>query len=72
MDIINQKFPNVEYKEGEDLNIENMKQRIVTKAWYDTARFHDITDVAVGIGMGTRTLFFYAKKLKLPKRSGLK
>ena len=72
MNIINQKFPNVEYKEGEDLNIENMKQRIVTKAWYDTARFNDITDVAVGIGMGTRTLFFYAKKLKLPKRSGLK
>lgn len=72
MDIINQKFTNVEYKEGEDLNIENMKQRIVTKAWYDTARFNDITDVAVGIGMGTRTLFFYAKKLKLPKRSGLK
>ena len=72
MDIINQKFPNVEYKEDEDLNIENMKQRIVTKAWYDTARFNDITDVAVGIGMGTRTLFFYAKKLKLPKRSGLK
>ena len=72
MDIINQKFAEVEYKEGEDLNIENMKQRIVTKAWYDTARFNDITDVAVGIGMGTRTLFFYAKKLKLPKRSGLK
>lgn len=72
MDIINQKYLKVEYKEGEDLNIENMKQRIVTKAWYDTARFNDITDVAVGIGMGTRTLFFYAKKLKLPKRSGLK
>ena len=72
MNTINQKFLNVEYKEGEDLNIENMKQRIVTKAWYDTARFNDITDVAVGIGMGTRTLFFYAKKLKLPKRSGLK
>lgn len=32
MDIINLKFTNVEYKEGEDLNIENMKQRIVTKA----------------------------------------
>ena len=72
MDIINQKFAEVEYKEGEDLNIENMKQRIITRAWYDTARFNDITDVAVGIGMGTRTLFFYAKKLKLPKRSGLK
>ena len=50
MNTINQKFLNVEYKEGEDLNIENMKQRIVTKAWYDTARFNDITDVAVGIG----------------------
>ena len=72
MNIINQKFAEVEYKEGEDLNIENMKQRIVTKAWYDTARFNDITDVAVGIGMGTRTLYFYARKLKLPKRSGLK
>ncbi|OBQ43970.1 MAG: hypothetical protein AN484_09505 [Aphanizomenon flos-aquae WA102] len=58
--------------EGEDLNIENMKERIVTKAWYDTARFNEITDVAVGIGMGTRTLYFYARKLKLPKRSGLK
>ncbi len=72
MKLLEQKSPEVEYKEGEDLNIENMKQRIVTKAWYDTARFNDITDVAVGIGMGTRTLFFYAKKLKLPKRSGLK
>ncbi len=67
-----QKFAEVELKEGEDLNIENMKERIITKAWYDTARFHDITDIAVGIGVGTRTLYFYAKKLKLPKRSGLK
>jgi hypothetical protein len=67
-----QKSIEVELIEGEDLNIENMKERIITKAWYDTARFNEITDVAVGIGMGTRTLYFYAKKLKLPKRSGLK
>jgi hypothetical protein len=67
-----QKFAEVELKEGEDLNIENMKERIVTKAWYDTARFNEITDVAVGIGIGTKTLYFYAKKLKLPRRSGLK
>ena len=67
-----QKSIDVQLIEGEDLNIENMKERIITKAWYDTARFNEITDVAVGIGMGTRTLFFYAKKLKLPKRSGLK
>jgi hypothetical protein len=67
-----QKFIEVEVIEGEDLNIENMKERIITRAWYDTARFHDITDIAVGIGVGTRTLYFYAKKLKLPRRSGLK
>jgi hypothetical protein len=67
-----QKSIEVKVIEGEDLNIENMKQRIVTKAWYDTARFNEITDIAVGIGMGTRTLYFYARKLKLPKRSGLK
>jgi hypothetical protein len=67
-----QKSIDVQAIEGEDLNIENMKERIVTKAWYDTARFNEITDVAVGIGMGTRTLYFYARKLKLPKRSGLK
>jgi hypothetical protein len=67
-----QKSIEVELIEGEDLNIENMKERIITKAWYDTARFNEITDVAVGIGMGTRTLYFYAKKLKLPRRSGLK
>ena len=72
MKIIKQKSIDVEVIEGEDLNIENMKERIVTKAWYDTARFNEITDVAVGIGMGTRTLYFYARKLKLPKRSGLK
>jgi len=62
----------VEVIEGEDLNIENMKQRIITRAWYDTARFHDLNDIAVGIGVGTKTLYYYAKKLKLPKRSGLK
>ena len=72
MKLLKQKPSDIEYVEGEDLNIENMKQRIVTKAWYDTARFNDITDIAVGIGMGTRTLYFYARKLKLPKRSGLK
>ncbi len=67
-----QKSIEVEVIEGEDLNIENMKERIITKAWYDTARFHDLNDIAVGIGVGTKTLYFYAKKLKLPKRSGLK
>ena len=67
-----QKSIDVQVIEGEDLNIENMKERIVTKAWYDTARFNDITDIAIGIGMGTRTLYFYARKLKLPRRSGLK
>lgn len=72
MKALKQKPSDVEYVEGEDLNIENMKERIVTKAWYDTARFNDVTDIAVGIGMGTRTLYFYAKKLKLPRRSGLK
>jgi hypothetical protein len=72
MKLLKQKSIDVQLIEGEDLNIENMKERIVTKAWYDTARFNDITDVAVGIGMGTRTLYFYARKLKLPKRSGLK
>ena len=72
MKLLKQKSIEVEVIEGEDLNIENMKERIVKKAWYDTARFSEITDVAVGIGMGTRTLYFYARKLKLPKRSGLK
>jgi hypothetical protein len=72
MKLLNQKPTDIKLIEGEDLNIENMKERIVTKAWYDTARFNEITDVAVGIGMGTRTLYFYARKLKLPKRSGLK
>ena len=67
-----QKFAEVELKEGEDLNIENMKQRVITRAWYDTAKYHDINDIAIGIGIGTKTLYFYAKKLKLPKRSGLK
>jgi hypothetical protein len=72
MKLIKQKPSDVEYVEGEDLNIENMKERIIKRAWYDTARFNDVTDIAVGIGMGTRTLYFYVKKLKLPRRSGLK
>ena len=72
MKLLKQKPSDVEYVEGEDLNIENMKQRIITRAWYDTARFHDLNDIAVGIGIGTKTLYFYAKKLKLPRRSGLK
>ena len=58
--------------EGEDLNIENMKERFITKAWYDTHRFKDVTDIAVGIGIGTRAIYFYAKKLNLPNRRALK
>jgi hypothetical protein len=72
MKLLKQKSIEVEVIEGEDLNIENMKKRIITKAWYDTARFEDVTDIAVEIGMGTRMIFVYARKLKLPKRSGLK
>jgi hypothetical protein len=72
MKVLKQKPCDVEYVDGEDLNIENMKERIIRRAWYDTARFHDLNDIAVGIGIGTKTLYFYAKKLKLPKRSGLK
>jgi hypothetical protein len=72
MKVLKQKPTDVTLIEGEDLNIENMKQRIITRAWYDTARFHDLNDIAVGIGVGTKTLYFYAKKLKLPRRSGLK
>lgn len=66
------KFYNVEYVHGEDLNIENMKERVITKAWYDTERFKDVGDIAVGVGMGTRNVFFYARKLKLPNRRLLK
>ena len=67
-----QKSIDVQVIEGEDLNIERMKERIITKAWYDTARFDDVTDIAIEIGMGTRMIFVYARKLKLPRRSGLK
>ena len=70
--ILGTKFQNVEYIEGEDLNIENMKERIITKAWHDTERFKDVGDIAVGIGMGTRNVFFYARNLKLPNRRLLK
>jgi hypothetical protein len=70
--ILGDKFKNIEYIEGEDLNIENMKERIITKAWHDTERFKDVGDIAVGIGMGTRNVFFYARKLKLPNRRLLK
>lgn len=70
--LINQKFPTIQYVEGEDLNIENMKKRIITKAWYDTARFNHVTDIAMEIGLGTKMIYIYAKKLKLPNRRGLK
>lgn len=72
IEILGDKFQNVEYVEGEDLNIENMKERIITKAWHDTERFKDVGDIAVGVGMGTRNVFFYARKLKLPNRRLLK
>lgn len=70
--VLGDKFKDVQWIEGEDLNIENMKERIITKAWYDTRRFEDVSDIAVGVGMGTRNVFFYAKKLKLPNRRLLK
>jgi hypothetical protein len=70
--LIDEKYPEVVYVEGEDLNIENMKKRIIRKAWYDTARYNDVADIAVAVGMGTRTLYTYVRQLNLPRRSGLK
>lgn len=70
--ILSSKYDHIVYDDSEDLNIENMKKNLVKRCWYDTERFSSIQDIAITIGLGTKSVSYYARLLKLPKRRDLK
>jgi hypothetical protein len=53
----------------EDLNIYNMKVRIITKCWLDKRRYPSIGDIASVTGLRDRTIHRIAMDNDLPKRN---
>lgn len=53
----------------EDLNIDNMRRRILSKCWYDKKNFPTTKDIAVATGLSERTVSRLAKDYNLPRRT---
>lgn len=70
--ILSNKYEHIVYDDNEDLNIENMKKNVIKRCWYDTERFSSIEEIAMAIGLGTKSISYYARLLNLPRRRDLK
>ncbi|NBW33715.1 MAG: hypothetical protein EBR30_01520 [Cytophagia bacterium] len=53
----------------EDLNIENMRKRVIGKCWYDKERFPTMKDIAVATGLSERTLNRLGRDYGFPRRT---
>lgn len=53
----------------EDLNIERMKLRVISKCWFDINRFPTLKDVAKATGLSERTLHRFGRDNDLPSRT---
>lgn len=53
----------------EDLNIERMKLRVISKCWFDIGRFPTLKDVAKVTGLSERTLHRFGRDNNLPSRT---
>ena len=53
----------------EDLNIERMKLRVISKCWFDIGRFPTLKDVAKVTGLSERTLHRFGRDHNLPSRT---
>lgn len=56
----------------EDLNIERMKLRVISKCWFDINTFPTLKDVAKVTGLSERTLHRFGKDHALPSRTKAK
>lgn len=61
-------YPNINHKEGEDLNIDNMKIKHLNLHWFDLKEYPTIKSIADSLLYSERRIFQLAKKLKLPSR----
>jgi hypothetical protein len=57
---------------NENLNIHDMKLRIITKCWYDINAFPTMRDICKATGFTERTLHRFAKDHDLPRRTRAK
>lgn len=59
------KYPHINYVKGEDLNIERMRKRVITKCWYKFETLREISEVT---GVHVRTLARLGIEYGLPLR----
>jgi len=69
---LEQRFPEIKYTPGEDLNIENVKKDIFTRCWKNTERYKKVGDVANVLGLSVTTTYKLAKDYGLSNRARLK
>ena len=61
-------YPDINYKEGEDLNIDNMKSKYLKLHWFDLKKFPTIKSMSKSMAISERRIYQLVKKLELPSR----
>lgn len=66
------KYPKINAKPNENLNIEANTARILKKLWYNVREYHTVQDIAIVVGLKDRQVYRWADKYRWPKRSEIK
>ena len=69
---LDEKYPKIIFKEGENLNIQDNIHRIFKKCWYDVDTYPTIVDIAVVTNTTEDIVIKFAKKHKFEKRRYIK
>jgi len=63
-----EKYPKINYIEGEDLNIQNHVLKMVEKCYFDTEKYKTICDVAKKLEVSERFIFRFANDNNFKQR----
>lgn len=65
---INKKYPHINYKEGEDLNLNNMYKNEIKRRWLDIDNYPTIFDIVLELKISERQVYRLAKQNNLGSR----
>lgn len=65
---INKKYPLIEYKEGEDLNLNNIYSNIIAKLWVDKENYPSVKHISKKVNLSERQVYRLAQKTGLESR----
>lgn len=62
------KYPDVNYKDGEDLSINRLYEKEITRMWRDRKNYPSVAHIAVKVRMSERQIYSIASLINLESR----